>query len=243
MIDTHCHLVPGVDDGPADLVEALELARALVADGISAVVCTPHYARMFPYRHETAVERFGSLTETLAASGLALKATLAAEIHPTLAISAPLEELQQRSIAGRFAVVEMLPDTPGPFLASASARLAEAGLLPIFAHPERSRAVQRHLGLLDEARQHGALIQVVAPSLLGRWGADTQATAWRLVDTGRTDLVGSDAHGIRRRRVHLREAANAIAKKLGPAVVDRLLRHNPREVVAGTYQPSEGGAY
>ena len=41
MIDTHCHLVPGVDDGPADLVEALELARALVGDGVSAVVCTP----------------------------------------------------------------------------------------------------------------------------------------------------------------------------------------------------------
>lgn len=243
MIDTHCHLVPGVDDGPSDQAEAIELARALAADGVTGVVCTPHYARMFPFRYETAVERLASLSSALQAAGTPLELTLAGEIHPALAIAAPLEELQRRSIAGRFAVVEVLHDTPGPFFASASARLAEAGLLPIFAHPERCGAVQRRIGLVDEARHHGAVIQVVAPSLIGRWGDDVAAAAWRLVDTGRTDLVGSDAHGVRRRRVHLRHAADLIEEKLGPAVVDLLLEQNPRAVVSGAFEPPEGGAY
>lgn len=243
MIDTHCHLVPGVDDGPADQREAVQLAESLAADGVTGVVCTPHYARMFPFAWESAVERFASLASALEASGTHFDLTLAAEIHPALAVSAPLDELRRRSIAGRFAVVEVLHDSPAPFFASASAWLAEAGLLPIFAHPERCRAVQRHIGLIDEARHHGALIQVVAPSLIGRWGDDVTGAAWRLVDTGRTDLLGSDAHGVRRRRVHLRQAADLIEAKVGPSVVDLLLEQNPRRILSGAFEPPQGRSY
>jgi protein-tyrosine phosphatase len=150
-----------------------------------------------------------------------------------------VNELVKRSIGGRFVVVEVLPDSPGPLFPSTIARLAEAGLAPIFAHPERSRAVQRHVGVLDAARRDGALVQVVAPSLLGRWGDDVRATAWRLVDTGRTDLVGSDAHGVRRRRPHLREAVDLIAERLSPAVAAELTEHRPAFVLDGAL-PQDG---
>lgn len=242
MIDTHCHLVPGVDDGPSDQCEAVELARALTADGVTGVICTPHYARMFPFRHETAAKRLDALSDALRAAGLPLDLTLAGEIHPTFAISAPLEELRLRSIADQFAVVEVLPDCPTSFFASVAARLAEAGLVPIFAHPERCKAVQREIGLVDEVREHGAVIQVVAPSLIGRWGADVAGAAWRLVETGRADLVASDAHGVRRRRVHLRHAATLIERSLGFDVVDLLLERNPRKVLSGAFESTQGGA-
>jgi protein-tyrosine phosphatase len=241
LIDTHCHLVPGVDDGPADQAEAVALARSLVADGVSEVVCTPHYSAHFPYELETAVERLDSLNLALIADDVPLTTILAAEVHPTLAVSAPLPELQRRSIGGRFVVVEALPDSPAPLFASASTRLAEAGLVPVFAHPERTRAVQRHPALLDPFRQNGALLQIVAPSLLGRWGDDVRATAWRLVDTGRADLVGSDAHGMRRRRVHLREAMDLIHVRLGPEVVSRLTEETPRRLLAGATVPQQPG--
>ncbi len=233
MIDTHCHLVPGVDDGPADQTEAIELARRLVANGVSSVVCTPHYSTFFRYDHGTAAERLAALDTALQAEGIPLQTTLAAEVHPTLAVSAPIEELQRRSIGGRFVLVEVLPDSPAPLFASAITRLAEAGLVPIFGHPERSRTLQRHLGLLDNVRRDGGLIQVVAPSLLGRWGDDVRATAWRLVDTGRADLLGSDAHGIRRRRAHLREAVDLIADRLSPAVSAELTERKPALVLQG----------
>ena len=61
MIDTHCHLIPGVDDGPAEQTEALELAQVLIADGVSEVICTPHYSRLFTYPHEVAADRLASL--------------------------------------------------------------------------------------------------------------------------------------------------------------------------------------
>lgn len=236
MIDTHCHLISGVDDGPADEAESIELARRLVADGVSSVVCTPHYSHGFPYPHERAAERHASLAEALETQAIALRTTLAAEVHPALAVSAPIEELRTRSIAGRYVLVEVLADSPGPFFASAVTRLGEAGLVPIFGHPERSRAVQRHIGALDAARRDGALVQIVAPSLLGRWGHGARVAAWRLVDTGRADLLASDAHGVRRRRPHLGEAAGLIAERLSPSVVAELTERKPAAVLG---EPAE----
>ena len=74
-------------------------------------------------------------------------------------------------------------------------RLAAGRLVPIFAHPERCRAVQHDPSLLDGARSRGALVQVVAPSLAGRWGDAVWRAAWLLVETGVADLLASDAHG------------------------------------------------
>ena len=231
MIDTHCHLLPGLDDGPGSPDEALALARSLVADGIERVVCTPHYSPQFPTAHADAAAKLRALDGELA--GLPLDTVLAAEVSPGYAVSAPLDELRSRALRGRYVVCEALPDSPPTFFEAALARLAEAGLAPIFAHPERCRAVQRRIGIVDWARKQGALVQVVAPSLIGRWGGATSATAWRLVDTGRADLLASDAHGTRRRSVHLREAAGIVAERLGAAVAAELTERRPAELLDG----------
>jgi protein-tyrosine phosphatase len=235
MIDTHCHLLPGLDDGPATEGEALELARRLSQEGISFVLCTPHFSRRHPTKHVLALDRLRTLTRAIGAAGLSLEASVAAEVSPGYAVSTPVEELAERSIAGRFLLVEVQPDTPPSFFPSVEARLAEAGLYPIFAHPERCHAVQWRPSCLDADRRNGSLIQVVAPSLVGLWGRAASVTAWRLVDSGRADLVASDAHGFHRRRSHLRAAASLIARHLGQSLATELTQSNPALVLAGTH--------
>jgi protein-tyrosine phosphatase len=233
MIDTHCHLLPGVDDGPATQAEALDLARVLERDGVSFVVCTPHYSRHHPTDHGLAHDRLRALVAAMASAGVSLEAGVAAEVSPEYAVAAPLDALAARSIAGRFVVVEVLPATPATFFAAVEARLAEAGLHPIFAHPERCEAVQRRPSCLDGNRRTGSLVQVVAPSLLGRWGKAAAAAAWRLVDSGCADLLASDAHGATRRQAHLREAVALVAQRLGATVAADLSERNPAVVLAG----------
>jgi protein-tyrosine phosphatase len=233
VIDTHCHLLPGLDDGPSTQAGALELARRLAADGISHVVCTPHFSPQFPTAQADGAARLAALRPEIEAAGLALNTALAAEVSPGYAVSMPLAELAERAIAGRFVLVEILADSPPPFFASVVERLAEASLAPIFAHPERCRAVHRHGSLLDWSRRRGALVQVVAPSLLGRWGKEVAAAAWRLIDTGRADLLASDAHGTRRRSVHLGEASALVRQRLGHAIVAELTEGRPASVLAG----------
>jgi protein-tyrosine phosphatase len=239
MIDTHCHLLPGLDDGPRTTGDAVKLVHRLQDDGIRRVLCTPHFSRMFPTRHEDAVSALEELRLQLARLGVPMELELAAEIGPAAALGAPLDEIIRRSISNRFVLVEVLPDTPAVTLETCFARLEGAGLTPIFAHPERSADVGRHLSLVDDIRRLGALIQVVAPSLLGRWGRGAASTAWQLVETRRVDLLGSDAHGFRRRRPHLQEASELVAARVGGDVVRELTDRGPAAILRGVHPRPE----
>jgi protein-tyrosine phosphatase len=232
MIDTHCHLLPGLDDGPATMEDAIELAGLLVAGGVASVLCTPHYSRQFPTNHAAALERHAVLRGELAAAGVELATAVAAEVSPAFAVSAPLDELVLRSVGGRFLVVEVLADSPTSLFALVGERLGTRGLVPIFGHPERSRAVQRHPSAVDQARRDGALVQLVAPSLLGRWGPQVARAALELLDTGRADLLASDAHGARRRRAHLAAAGELVEQRLGGGVLTELTERGPEKVLA-----------
>jgi protein-tyrosine phosphatase len=231
MIDTHCHLLPGLDDGPESVNGSLALARRLVEDGVSLVLCTPHFSRAFPTRHVDTVDRFTALRSALGEASVPLHVELAAEVGPALAVSTPVEELQRRAVAGRYLVVEVLPDSPVGLFDAVADRLEESGLVPIFAHPERCRAVQRHPTLVEDARDRGALVQIVAPSLVQRWGRGVASAAWGLLGAGWVDLLGSDAHGVRRRGVHLAEAVELVEERFGAEIASDLVRRNPARVL------------
>jgi protein-tyrosine phosphatase len=240
MIDTHCHLLHGLDDGPSDSTAAVRLAEALAAAGVSTVVCTPHYSRRYPTPDDEARERLRELRESLEASAADLDLRVAAEVSPAFALTAPLDELRRRSIANRFLIVEVLPDTPGPFFETASARFDGDKLVAVFAHPERCRAAQRRPSLLAETRDAGALLQVVAPSVTGRWGVDIERLAWSLLEEGRADLLGSDAHSLRRGASELEHALTLATVHLGEERVRDLVTTTPALLLEGVH-PRERG--
>ena len=231
MIDTHCHLLHGLDDGPASLEQAQALARLLYEQGVEAVVCTPHWSRRFRSVWEEILTATSLLETELSRLGIPLVLTPCSELSPAAAVTEPLEQIAARSIGGRYTIVEVVSDTPAPFFAVVVQRLAEAGLVPVLAHPERSRSIQRDPGPLEAARLAGALVQIVAPSLLGRWGRPTAETAWALVERGTADLLASDAHGTHRRRPRLHEAAAAVATRVGRERTAELTVSGPRRLL------------
>lgn len=234
MIDTHCHLLPQLDDGPASDRAALALASGLAESGVTLVLCTPHYSSRFPTDQLEALQREAALVRLLEGEGVSLELALAAEVSPERAVATDDDQLLARGISGRFLLVELLSDTPAVTLATICNRLGKLELVPIFAHPERCRALGRDLAPLDDARREGALVQVVATSLLGRWGAEIESVAWRLVDTGRADLIASDAHH-RRHGSALLRAATLVGDRLGESTRDELTEHRPRLIVSGIH--------
>lgn len=240
MIDTHCHLLPALDDGPANERAALAVASAMAASGVSTVLCTPHFSTRYPTSHTDALRAESLLVRAFEEEGVRLEIALAAEVSPERAVSAHGDDLTVRSIGGRFLLVELLHDTPAVSLSTICQRLAGLDLLPIFAHPERCSALWRSTDPLDDARREGALVQVVATSLTGRWGTEVEAAAWRIVDTGRADLLASDAHHQRHATV-LARAGRLVSDRLGDAVRDELTRRRPELVLAGL-DPELGAA-
>jgi protein-tyrosine phosphatase len=235
MIDTHCHLLPGLDDGPIDTADSVRLARVLLEAGVETVVCTPHYSRRYPTPHEVAGERLRELRGSLETCAIPVELYVAAEVSPALALAASPAELRMRSIAGRFVIVEVQPNTPAPFFETAHARLAEAQLIPVFAHPERCRAAHRRPRLLTVARDQGALLQVVAPSLTGGWGSNVGALAWKLIEDGEADLLGSDAHGRGRRGIELQQALVLVRARLGEQRASDVVTRIPTLLLAGVH--------
>jgi len=226
MIDTHCHLLPALDDGPRDSAAAVHLGRQLARAGITTVICTPHFSRRYPTDVQLARTRLIELLSAFHEADVPLRLQLAAEVSPARLASSPGEELAARSIGG-FVLVELEPGTPSAFVETAVDRLSRHGLRPIFAHPERSTSIRAQPRLLDEARAEGALIQIVASSLTRRFGARTEAAGWRLLEAGSIDLLASDAHRARREGTHFEHATKAVDERLGREVLDRLTRHNP----------------
>jgi protein-tyrosine phosphatase len=231
VIDTHCHLLHSLDDGPKTERDSVELARQLATAGVRAVVCTPHFSRRFRTELRPALARVTELERLLLEAPIGLSLSLAAEVSPAFAVSEPMEELLPRSIDGRFLLVELEPDTPAAFLETALDRLAGERMSPVFAHPERCRSVREQPRLLEEARSAGALVQVVAPSLTGRWGKDVGVAAWKLLDAGVVDLLGSDSHRPAETRTHLEVAAAEVEARYGGEVLADLTERMPSRLV------------
>ena len=230
MIDTHCHLLWRIDDGPHSAVEAVDLARVLVAQGVRAALCTPHYSPRFPTGLDAARERFEELKRDLLELDIQLKVELAAEVHFRLALSVPVDELRERSVAG-FTLVELDPEATATVPARVFEHLDRAGLRPIFAHPERSRDIAADSASFDDLRADGALVQVVLSSLAGRRGPRAAAAGWALLEAGRVDLLATDAHGAGGTAARIRELIDVATQRYGAGTVDQLTARNPAKVL------------
>jgi protein-tyrosine phosphatase len=227
VIDTHCHLLPGLDDGPAQLGASVRLARELVRQGVDVAVCTPHWSADFPTtRRETEAARDG-LEAELRRVAIPLTLELAAELTDAVAITQPIDEIRARSIAGTWVLVELVESSLASVVNAVVKRLIASGLRPVFAHPERWGVLQRDAGALDDARQQGAMLQIVAPSLTGSWGNRVRKTAWAVLESGRAGLLASDAHRVEREGCELQAARKLVVERLGEGAWGRLVQQTP----------------
>ena len=156
MIDTHCHLLPGLDDGPPETAasdRARGRARGPGRDaGRSARPTSRAGTRSIARLRRRRFDRFDPSSSV---AGIQLELHLGAEATPERVLQEPDDELRGRAIAGRFLLVEIVGSTALTTLELVRRRLAELDLTAVFGHPERCRAVQRHPEALPGAPRRG----------------------------------------------------------------------------------------
>jgi protein-tyrosine phosphatase len=231
LIDTHCHLLAGLDDGPRSFNDSIRMARHLRETGVELVVCTPHYNARFPTPVPAAAAALERLADALATLEIPLGLRLAAELDFATALEARPADLGTRALAPGYVLVELVSATQPAQIDRVVSRLAELRLSPVFAHPERCRAVQQQPTLLDGARSDGALVQVVASSLIPSATAAVGLTGWALIEAGRVDLVASDAHRPDSRRLDLGPLHDEIARRYGTPAAAELLSQAPARLL------------
>ena len=239
MLDTHLHILPGVDDGPRTLEEALALARTLVAQGVFAAVATPHSNDEFP-RHD-ALEIFARVQElqrVLQREDIPLRLYAG---HEVLIRPGLVEEVRQGRVAtlngSRYLLLEFWTSTWLPETERVIFELLAAGIVPLIAHPERYEAVQRDPERLAGLLRQGALAQLVAGSLLGMQGRRAQRCAERLLRRGLITCIASDAHDLRRRPPRLIRALERSARLLPAGRLQALTLDCPLALISNQVQP------
>jgi len=211
MIDIHAHILPGVDDGSPDMLDALLLAKMAVESGVTAIIATPHsHAHRDAAAHlENIRAAYGALRAEIAARGIPLELRLGMEI------------LCRRDLAQRFreGTVLSLNGTDRyliefPFEEDARAcrryieLVREQGGRPVIAHPERYRAIQKNPELAVELCEMGCLLQASADFLRGGRLGRERRPAKLLIKRGLYSYVASDAHNVS----HYRDLAKVCAK-------------------------------
>ncbi|MHB8882366.1 MAG: tyrosine-protein phosphatase [Thermodesulfovibrionales bacterium] len=231
MIDLHCHLLPGLDDGAQDLTMSLEMARIAVADGISRIIATPHYSHNNRTLRTGITSAVQLLQEALQASGIQLGVSAGAEIELTPEVFRAVEERDLITLHGsRYFLLE-LPDLLPPVLETFMFKARMSGYVPVISHPERNYSLLVSKEKLQRLRDAGALFQVTAMSITGEFDEQIQRYAEMMLRGGYVDFVASDGHDSSYRLPRLSAAAAEVRRLLGEAACSRIFSENPRYVL------------
>jgi protein-tyrosine phosphatase len=240
MIDLHCHILTGVDDGAKDIEESVAMARVLHEQGFNAVVATPHIAESENLKTpaDKIKEMVADLNRLLESEDIPVKVYPGAEYH----LDRPLPELIRHrfpiaTLADSWYMLIELPMMHWPNYLEYSVWPEDSDpdklrkflpyIRPVIAHPERNQEVMRDYTRLKKLRDHGYLFQVNLESIVGWGGRHTIKTVKKMAKAGLVDLVGTDGHHSEKMAELLPGWRRQVEKVLGKKPAELALEINP----------------
>lgn len=237
MIDLHNHLLPGIDDGARKVEESLEFLRLARRDGVKVVVATPHMKPgVYDNGRETILQRVALVREAARgdeAEGVTLLPGAEVYFTADLAARARRGELMTVGDIGRHLLLE-LPYQQIPMHVDDSIfQLRLLGITPLMAHPERVAYYLDDIGRVAASVRLGALTQVTASSLTGKFGEKARDFALAMLERNLIHVLASDSHDVRYRPPILSEAFRAAASIIGETGARRMVEDTPRAILDG----------
>lgn len=238
MIDLHSHILPRLDDGAQTIDESLEMARAAADAGITVIAATPHVREDYPTSATAMEAAVADLRAAISAAGLELDVRTGGELDVERLALLSVNELQRFGLGGNphYVLVEFPYQGWLLGLDAQLFMLRLSGLTPVLGHPERNGDVQADPERLRPLVDAGALVQLTAASVDGRFGSGPARTSATMLRAGLVHLIASDAHDARRRGFDLLGAARAVGNS---ALAHWLLDEVPRAIVDGTPLPAK----
>ena len=231
MIDIHTHLLFGVDDGPETIEESVAMLEQAKAQGIEAMILTPHYRHgMFPYPKDRIEEHFAKLNKYAEKIGIEL--CLGTEQHINSMTIEYVENGRCHTMADtHYVLAEYKPETDYGYIMASVRDLLRHGYVPIIAHVERYMCMHKDLGQVEHLRKLGAMIQVNANAILGLDGFRMKGFTKKLLKYGCVDFIGSDSHDLKKRANNMGKCRDYLYKKYDERYVYRITEGNARKIL------------
>lgn len=236
MIDIHCHLLYGVDDG----AKSLEVSRQMLADaarqGITGIIATPHYRQeMFLYKLDDINSAFRVIREE--AKQWKIRMHLGCEYRVDEDIVTNLRNKRCHTLAGSDCVLaEYSHVSSFVQIRNSLENILMGGYTPIIAHAERYDVFTNDPMLLTECRNMGAMVQLNADSILGKDGKHYKKACKQILKNDLADIVASDAHNVTSRKSHMQQCRDHIAKEYGWDMAWKLFAQNPLRILSNDFE-------
>ena len=238
MVDIHCHILPGMDDGADTLETSLQMAEMAIADGITHVVATPHANSNYKFEPEIIRQR---RDEVQAAVAGRLTLATGCDFHLSYENLQDLFKNPQKYTINQknYLLVEFADFAIPPSMDDTMHQLQLAGLSPIITHPERNALLRTKPERMYRWLHQGSYVQITAMSILGRFGSAAQHMAEKWLDEDRVHFVASDGHNLKGRPMQLRAAYEKVAERRGEEIAQALFHDNPLAAFEGRMLPHE----
>ena len=236
MIDCHCHILPGIDDGSPDLATSIAMAEVAIENGTTHLVATPHvFDGVYKNPLSFIKPKFDAFKKILHSKNIDLNLHLGGEVHLSDVVIDLVLENEAPTIGtweGRRVMLLEMPHGNIPLGADKLVRwLFGRGIQPMIVHPERNKDVMRNPQRMEIFHTMGCLFQLTAGSLTGNFGEPAQKTAWHFVEQGWATLIASDAHNLGARSPVMSDAKAAIVAKYGEALADSMTWSNAASII------------
>lgn len=218
MIDIHCHILPGVDDGARTLEDSIEMAKAAVAQGIHTIVATPHHRNnQFDNYREDILMRVDELNRILEEENIEVNILPGQEtrIYGDLAEGLSAKEILPVNLDTPYILVELPTSTVPKYTNKLLYDLQVEGYTPVIVHPERNSELLSKPDKLYELVKSGVLTQVTAASLVGKFGKKIRNFSHEIVQSNLTHFIASDAHNVESRGFLIKESLHEIESIYG----------------------------
>ncbi|MFF2594203.1 tyrosine-protein phosphatase [Priestia megaterium] len=236
MIDLHCHILHGIDDGAQKVEESLKMAKKAVSEGIRTIVATPHHQNgKYINEKNDIIRRVSILNEHLLKENVPISILPGQEsrIYGRLVDDYKADKILTLNQTDKYIFIELPSSQVPQFTEKLLYDIQMVGLLPIIVHPERNSRLIENPDILYNLVNRGVMTQITASSLIGKFGRKIKKFSRELIDANLTHFIASDAHDVLGRGFYMQEANDFISSYYG---VDTLFlfQENARAVINGS---------
>lgn len=235
MVDLHCHLLPGIDDGSKNMEISLRLAREATENGVTHALLTPHHMNGRYINHKQDVIRLTKeFQEQIDTHNIPLMVFPGQEvrINGRLLEALDKDDILFADTAGKYIMLEF-PDDDVPYYTNQMIfDLQQRGIVPVIVHPERNTKIMAEPDLIYQLLEKGCLSQITASSYVGTFGKKVENFSRQLIEAGQGYVLASDAHDLPGRKYEMRQAYEKMYQEFGKRLADQY-QQNARSIING----------
>lgn len=228
MVDLHCHLLPGIDDGSKSMEISLRLAREATVNGVTHALLTPHHMNGRYVNHkQDVIQRTKEFQKQINAHNISLTVFPGQEvrINGQLLEALDKDDILFADTAGKYMMLEFPDDDVPHYTNQMIFDLQQRGIIPVIVHPERNTKIMADPDLIYQLLQKGCLSQITASSYVGTFGKKVEKFSYQLIEAGQGYVFASDAHDLPGRRYEMRQAFEKMQREFGQELVDQYLQN------------------